>query len=158
MSRVILTEGNEPANPASGKIVVYPLSSNSNLYYKDSSGVVTPIGALQGSKSIIIESPSNSEDVSFFFTDVPISIVKVRAVLVGSTPSVTWSLRHGTDRSAAGAEVITGGTVTTEVTTGVDIVSFDDPTIIANSHIWFETTAISGTVGSIILTLFYDED
>lgn len=113
---------------------------------------------IAGSKSIIVESPTNSEDLPFFFTDIPISATKIRAVLVGATPSVTWSLRHGTDRSAVGAELITGGTVTTEVTTGVDIVSFDDPTIIANSHIWFETTAVSGIVESIILTLFYDED
>ena len=157
MSRLILAEGNRPADPDTGKVVVYPLS-NSKLYYKNSAGKEFPVGGIQGSKSIIIESPSNSENVSFLFTDIPISILKIRAILVGATPSVTWSLRHGTDRSAVGAELITGGTVTTEVTTGVDIVSFDDPTIIANSHIWFETTAVSGIVESIILTLFYDED
>ena len=110
------------------------------------------------SKSLIIESPDNAEDISFFFTDIPLTISKIRAVLVGSTPSVTWSLRHAADRSAAGTELIIGGTTTTEVTTGVDITIFNWPNIIADSHVWFETTAKSGTVESIILTVFYNED
>jgi hypothetical protein len=157
MSRLILAEGSRPADPDAGKVVVYPLT-NGKLYYKDDTGKEREVGGIQGSKSIIIESPSDSEDISFFFTDIPITATKIRVVLVGVTPSVTWSLRHGTDRSTVGTELITGGTVTTEVTAGVDIIIFDDPTIIANSHIWFETTAKSGTIGSIILTLFYNED
>jgi len=110
-------------------------------------------------KTIIVELPSNSEDLSFFFTNIPITITEIRAVLVGNTsPSVTWTIRHGTDRSAVGAEVVTGGTVTTDTTVGSDVTTFDDPTIVADSHVWFETTAKSGTVDSIIVTLFYTED
>jgi hypothetical protein len=111
------------------------------------------------SKSIIVENPTGSEDLSFFFTDVPITITQIRAVLVGSGgPSVTWTIRHDTDRSAAGVEVVTGGTVTTDGTVGSDITTFDDPTIAADSHIWLETTAQAGTVNQIIITVFYDED
>lgn len=110
-------------------------------------------------KAIIIESPTATEDASFYFTDAAITLTKMRAVLVGSsTPSVTWTVRHGTDRAATGAEVVTGGTVTTSITTGSDITAFNDATIIANSWLWIETTAQSGTVGSIIITIFYDED
>lgn len=117
------------------------------------------IGGRSTSKSILIESPTNLEDLSFFFTDRSITITKIRPILVGSNlPSVTWTLRHGTDRSAVGSEVISVGTVTTEVTTGIDIISFDDPTIIANSHVWFETTVQSGIIESINLTVFYTED
>ena len=111
------------------------------------------------SKSIIIEDPGASEDLSFLFTDKAITLTKMRAILTGSaTPSVTWTVRHGTDRSGAGAEAVTGGTVTTETTTGSDVTSFDDDTIVADSHVWIETTAQSGTVDSIIITLFYTED
>ena len=116
------------------------------------------IGSRSNSKSILIEDPTNLEDISFFFTDKAITINKIRPILVGSTPSITWTLRHAIDRSTVGIEVITTGTVTTEVTTGVDITTFDDATIIANSHIWFETTDKSGTVDSINLTIFYTED
>jgi len=110
------------------------------------------------SKSIIVEGADNSEDLSFFFTDIPLTVIKIRAVLVGIIPSVTWTLRHGTDRSAIGTELILAGTTTTEVTTGVDVTIFNWPNIPANSHVWFETTAKSGTVESLILTLFYNED
>ena len=115
--------------------------------------------ARRESKSITVEDPSDSEDLSFFFTNRAITITEIRAVLVGSdTPSVTWTLRHGTDRSAAGAEVVTGGTTTTSVSTGSDVTSFDDATIVADSFVWLETTAQSGTVGELHLTVFYTED
>ena len=158
MSRITMTEGSVPANPASGKVVFYP-KTNGKLYYKDDTGAEREFGGVQGKMSIIVELPDSAEDLSFFFTDIPLTLTKIRPILVGSsTPSVTWTLRHGTDRSAAGAEVVTSGTTTTEVTTGIDITSFNDETIIANSHVWFETTAKSGTVDSLALTLFFTED
>lgn len=109
-------------------------------------------------RAVTIENPSGAEDLSLFFTDVPITITRMLAVVVGSTPSVTFTIRHGADRSAAGAEVVTGGSVCTNTTTGLDITSFDDATIVAESHVWIETTATGGTVDSFTVTLFYDED
>ncbi len=110
------------------------------------------------SKTIPIEAPGASENKYYFFTNIPITITEIRAVLVGSsTPSLTWSVRHGTDRTS-GAEVVTSGTTTTSVTTGDDITSFNDATIVADSHVWVETTAQSGTVNEIGITVFYTED
>ena len=69
------------------------------------------------SKSISIEDPTASEDISIFFTNQAITITEIRAVLLGSaTPSVTWTIRHGTDRNTTGAEAVTGGTTTTSTT------------------------------------------
>lgn len=111
------------------------------------------------SKSIIIENPISAEDISFFFASKAITITEIRAVLTGSaSPSVTWTVRHDTDRSAVGSEVVTGGTVTADTTVGSDVTSFDDATVVADSHLWIETTAKSGTVTSIIITLFYTQD
>lgn len=110
-------------------------------------------------KSITIESPTSTEDLDIFFTNKAITITEMRAVLVGSdTPSVTWTIRHGTDRSASGAEVVTSGTTTTSTTTGSDVTSFNDATIVADSFVWLETTAQSGTVTTLAITIFYDED
>jgi len=128
----------------------------------DVEGVITSNGdkvLTFNTKSITIESPTGSEDISMFFTDVAITVTKIAAVLRGSgSPSVTWTLRHSTDRSAAGNEVVTGGTTTTSTTTGSIVTSFNDDTIPANSYIWFETTAQSGTVDEINLTVKYTED
>jgi hypothetical protein len=141
-------------------LVVYA-KADSNLYTKTDTGAEVQVTGTKDaeSKSIIIENPNSTENLSFFFTDVAITVSKLRPILVGSaTPSVTWTIRHDVDRSAVGNEVVTGGTVTTDTTTGSDVITFNDETIPANSHVWIETTAQSGTVGSIIITLFYDED
>lgn len=111
------------------------------------------------SESVFVASPGASEDVYVFFTPVAITVSEMRAVLRGSsTPSVTWTIRHSSDRSAAGNEVVTSGTTTTSTTTGSDVTSFNDATIPADSFIWFETTAQSGTVDEIGVTIVYTED
>lgn len=110
------------------------------------------------SKSIGIESPTNAEDISIFYTDVAITITKMVAVHVGSSPSLTWTVRHSTDRSATGNEVVTGGTTTTSITTGSVVTSFNDATIPANSFVWLESTASSGVITSFNLTLLYTND
>jgi len=160
MSKATFKEDASPSTPATGYVVVYAKTDGS-IYSKDDSGVETLLSAGKDaeSKSIIIENPTSTENLSFFFTDVAITISKLRPILVGSAvPSVTWTVRHDPDRSLSGNEVVTGGTVTTDTTTGSDITSFNDATIPANSHVWIETTAQSGTVNSIIINLFYDED
>jgi hypothetical protein len=120
------------------------------------------ISAVRGehSKTITIESPTSTEDISMFFTNQAITVTEMRAVLNNgtATPSVTWTIRHATDRSAAGAEVVTGGTATTSVTTGSDVTSFNDATIVADSFVWFATTAQSGTVPELTVTIFYTQD
>jgi len=111
------------------------------------------------SKSITIEDSTSTEDISLWFSNKAITITEIRAVLVGSlTPSVTWTIRHGADRSAAGAEAVTGGTTTTSTTSGSDVTSFNDATIAADSFIWLETTAQSGTVDEIDITIFFTID
>jgi hypothetical protein len=113
------------------------------------------------SKSISIEDPTNAEDITAFFTNCAITIVEMRAVLIGSaTPSVTWTIRHSTttDRSATGTEVVTGGTTTTSTTSGSDVTSFNDATVEADEFVWLETTAKSGTVDELHVTIFYTED
>ena len=112
------------------------------------------------SYSMSLESPDATEDVSIAFTNRAITITEMRAVLIGSSsPSVTWTIRHNaTDRNAAGTEVVTGGTVTTSTTSGSDVTVFNDATILADSFVWFETTAQSGTVAEVHVTIVFSVD
>jgi hypothetical protein len=111
------------------------------------------------SKGFFIENPGSAEDDFAYFIDDAVTITKIAAVLVGSsTPSVTWTMRHSTDRSAAGNQVVTGGTTTTSITTGSVVTSFNDATVPADSWLWVETTAQSGTVNSISITVYYTYD
>ena len=113
----------------------------------------------QKSKSVTIESPDNAEDITLFFTPVALTINEIRAVLRGGLPpSVTWTLRYGSDRDAVGTEVIVGGTTTTDVNTGDDITVMDNPSIPADSYVWLETTAQSGTVNGLHITIRYTEE
>ncbi len=110
-------------------------------------------------KSITVEDPTNAEDISMFFTTEAITVTKLAAVLTGSaTPSVTWTVRHHTDRNNAGNEVVTSGTTTTSTTTGSIVTSFNDATIPADSFVWLETVAQSGTVDSITISITYTID
>lgn len=111
------------------------------------------------SKSVTIESPSNVEDATIFYTPVALTIYELAAVLNGaSTPTVTWTLRYDSDRSAVGTEIITGGTTTTDVNTGDKITVFDNGVIPANSWVWLETTAQGGTVNDLHISIRYKED
>ena len=76
----------------------------------------------------------------------------------GSTPSVTINPSHGTDRSAATNVILNTPTAITSTTTGQDLTTFDDPTIPAGSWIVLKTTATSGTITGINVTIKYTVD
>ena len=114
--------------------------------------------SLSHTLGLTVESATSSEDITMFKSKDAITISNMYAVLVGTdATSVTWTVRHDPNRSNAGNEVITGGTTTTSTTTGDSLSSFDDPTIPANSWVWWETTDSSGT-NQINTTIVYDKD
>lgn len=109
--------------------------------------------------SVMVESPTSTEDLPIFRAENAVTINKMVAILVGSdTPSVTYTIRHGPDRNAVGTEVVTGGNTVTSITTGDTVVVFDDATIPTGNFVWFETTAKSGTISSMGLDLYYTVD
>ena len=140
---------------ATGELTIDSTSGTMNFYDGTAERALSPVYE----KAITIETPTATEDVSLFNTNVAGTIFRMVAVLVGSaSPSVTWTIRKGSDRSAAGTEVVTGGTATTSITTGSVVTSFNSATLAANDFIWLETTAQSGTVNSLNVTIFYRKD
>ncbi len=122
-------------------------------------GVASIEGLIVGrqSKSISIPDPTNAEDITLFRANENWTITKIVAVLIGSsTPSVTWTIRKGSDRSAAGTEVVTSGTTTTSTTTGSVVTSFDSATIATDDFVFLETTAKSGVVDELHVTIFME--
>jgi hypothetical protein len=119
-------------------------------------------GSVKQRASITVEGPSATEDLSFAYVDVAVTIAEMAAVLVApvtSTPSVSWTVKHHTDRSNAGNAVVTAGTTTTSESTGDKITSFNDATIPASSFIWLETTASNLTSSEhIFVSIRYTED
>lgn len=138
---------------ATGEICIDTTSDTLNYFDGTIERVLTSVH----SKAITVESPTASEDISMFYTVKAITIEEVRAVVVGSsTPSVTVVLRHATDRSAAGTAIVSAVPVT-NTTNGASL-TLADATIPAASFIWLETTATSGTVTNINITILYRQD
>lgn len=138
---------------ATGEICVDSTSRTINFYDGTTEAVIQPIV----SKSVTIENPTSSEDLTLFYTDDAITITKMVFVITGST-SATTTIRHHTDRSNAGNEVVTGGTTANSTTTGNVVTSFNDATIPADSFVWLETTALSGTPTTLAVTIFFRQD
>ncbi len=120
------------------------------------------VQALSGtgfSKTIVLENPSNVEDLSFFKTNLAITITKVKAVLVGTTtPSIDFNIKHATDRNAAGNDVLNGDKTVSSTTTPTDFTDFDDATIPVNSVLWIETSGKTGSVDQIAITVDFTVD
>lgn len=111
------------------------------------------------SKSISIESPTTSENITLFHTDVAITITKVHAVVRGSgSPSVTLQMPHGADRSAGGTNLFGSVQTPTSTTAGTEYTSFFDATLAADEILWLTTSATNGTVNELALTIYYTID
>lgn len=117
-----------------------------------STGTVVTSTTLKYVKSITVESPTSAEKIAMFNTSLAGTITRVRAVVAGSTPSVTYNVTYGTDFSAAGTNVTTSPSAVTNTTTGVNA-TLNNTAIPADGYVWFITTAQSGTVGQINVTV-----
>lgn len=108
-------------------------------------------GIQTGPKAITIYNPSSSEDLTVFFARNAMTIVAVNSVVTGTTPSVTYSLQSGADRSVITTTHVSANVVTSTTTGNVVIPT--NTTIAANTWIWLTTSATSGTVNSFNITI-----
>lgn len=106
-------------------------------------------------KALTITSPSDSEKVVLFYATEPVVIQEIRSVVTGVTPSATFSIRFGPDVSLTGTEVKTGGITVTNTTTGLSTTTLDNPSIPGGVFIWLTTTATSGTVDLLNVSLAF---
>lgn len=109
-------------------------------------------------KNINLEFPvTASENFGLIETPVAITITSVKVVLMGSSPSVTYNLAFGTDRTS-GTNVFTAGQTVTSTTTGTTASSgFNDATVPAGSFIWL-TTSASTNITQFQIRITYTED
>ena len=108
------------------------------------------------SKTFTLEAPTATDDITIFRTDVAITVQEVIAVSTGTTPSTTYVLRHHTDRANAG-NLLTTSAATTSTTTG-DTAALSVAAIPADSWVWYESTAASGTDVILSIDIRYTED
>lgn len=105
--------------------------------------------------TVVIDTPTSTENVGLLFNNENIEVLKVSSVLLGGTsPEVTWELCFNTSRSG-GCSTITTLFTTNSTTTGNIASSFDAPTINANNWIWIETTGMTGDPDQLMITVIY---
>ncbi len=117
------------------------------------------------SKSITIENPVAFEDITWFFTNIAITVVAVEGVMANGelippvlNPQVVFNLFHNTNRDLAGNTVFAASRTLLSITTGDNLTLGGDITIPIDSFIWIETTSVGGIVPEMHLTLRYTED
>lgn len=104
-------------------------------------------------RSMTVAGPKTNDSFTIFRTDTETTISSVVAVVSGSSPSVTYEIRYGANRSGSGTLAIVADTVI-NTTTG-DTATVQNQPIPANSYVWLVVTAVSGTVGELNVTLAF---
>lgn len=144
------------ATPTTSDVLVIEDAADSNNKKKSTLAGIKNTVAPTLSKTLTLEAPTASDNISIFRTDVAITVQQVISVSTGTTPSTTYQLKHHTDRSNAGNN-LTNSSISGNTTTG-NIATLSDPTIPADSFIWMETTAASGTDVYLSVNIRYTED
>lgn len=109
------------------------------------------------SKTFTLESPTASDNITIFRTDVAITIQEVIAVSTGTTPSTTYKIVRDLLRNAIGTDMTTSS-ATTSITGGDTATISGGGSVPANSWIWFETSAVAGTNVILSIDIRYTED
>jgi hypothetical protein len=104
--------------------------------------------------AVSIASPQTNDRRILVRAPQALSISRVDAVLSGGTsPSVSLSLRHGADVSAAGTAVATDPLSVTSTTAGNAITNFAIPDIPAGHWLWLQLTAVSGLPQALTVSI-----
>lgn len=104
-------------------------------------------------KTITIPNPHNTDSVTAFWLPTAIDVAEIRSAVRGSsTPSATFTIYSGNDRTGVGKVPI--ATVACSNTTGGNtLTTFTNSTIAANSFVWVDVTSTSGVVNELHITL-----
>lgn len=144
--------------PAEEGWVAYDKSTNKFYRFTSATAKVEMAQVAEQSKQITILNPTTSEDTVIHWFKKASTITRILFGVKGTSPSRTVTLRKNSDRSATGTEVVTGGTVVTNTTSGQEVTSFNSAGISNGNFLWLETTAGSGTVTELYVTVYYTED
>lgn len=133
-----------------------PLNGAFNFYNGSAEASISPVIT----KTWVVTSPTSSENFGAVNFPFAVTVDSIVCVLRGSsTPSVTINFAHGLDRSS-GANLLTSGQAITNTTTGqrFGASSFSDATLAKGEFIWLTSSAQSGTVNELSVTMFLRKD
>lgn len=102
-------------------------------------------------RSITIAQPVANDSFTLFRAFQDTVLGRVRALVVGTAPGVTYELRYAADRTAAGTLAI----VPTEavVTTSGSLATIQNMPIPSGHYLWLNISAVSGVVNEFNLSI-----
>jgi hypothetical protein len=115
------------------------------LFWSQLASLLGPPGPM-APQVVAISSPTANASRILLRAPSDLTISRVDAVLSGGTsPAVSFSLRHGSDVSATGTAVTTEPLSVSSTSTGTAFSSFHSPAVLAEHWLWLEITASSGS-------------
>lgn len=109
-------------------------------------------------RALTIESVTASEEIDLGKYLRAATIERVDVVLRGTGVKVTGQLYWAPSRDSSGTGLWASNQEWSNTTTGAVSTSFANATMSSSSYLWLETSAVSGTVLSMVMTVFTRED
>jgi hypothetical protein len=124
-----------------------------SLSWRQLASLLGPAG-LMAPQVAWLASPQANDRRILLRAQQALTISRVDAVLTGgTTPSVSVSLRHGADVSAAGTAATTNPITVTSSTSGTASTSFQSPNIPAGHWLWLQVTSASGSPAELTVSI-----
>ena len=114
-----------------------------------------PAGARgpQGPTGITLAYPLAGDKLPLLHAASALTIAEVRALVAGTSPLVSFTIRYGPDFSAAGTAIRVAAMSATSTSSGDSWSSFDNAVVPAGSWLWIVVDAASGTALSLHVSL-----
>ena len=123
------------------------------LSWRQLTSLLGPPGAIP-LQTIWLAAPQANEKRIVLRAPHSLSITRVDAVLSGgSSPSVSFHLRHGADTSATGAASTSSVMTVSSTSSGTAFSSFANAVVPAEHWMWLEITAVAGSPAGLTISL-----
>lgn len=146
---VVVTEN------GSSTVVTVPVTSTvtaTTAGPQGATGATGATGAAGPPKAITLVNPLVGDNITLFYTQVATTLTEVRGLVRGaSSPTVTYSIYYGTNRSGSGTAAVSAATISSS-TTGNTATIQNMPIPIGN-YLWLEITGITGDPSEVNLTV-----
>lgn len=144
------------ASPTASDLLIIEDVADSNNKKKSTLASIKNTVAPILTKTLTLEAPTASDDITIFKTDRAITVQEVVAVNVGTSPSTTYQLKYNAARNNAGTALTTSASTTSVV--GGNVATLSNASIPADNWVWLETSAASGTDVFLTVDIRYTED
>ncbi|OLY92518.1 hypothetical protein BUE76_11920 [Cnuella takakiae] len=111
-------------------------------------------GKVAISQQSLSRTPTGAVNYHLMYTADTITVLDVREVLQGTTPSVTYRIEYGVNRGVADGTIVASHAATS--TSGAAATLTASTTILPGRFIWVVITAISGTLTDFGVTITYN--